>query len=81
MRSNAPYIRCYAYRAFAYDVTAAMLVFQFKIILINSFVWNTNMAAMAFDELVPAWEWVQTLYGVYKTMYTFQIQINRNLFY
>jgi hypothetical protein len=39
------------------------------------------MAAMAFDELVPAWEWVQTLYGVYKTMYTFQIQINRNLFY
>ena len=38
-------------RAFEHDVTVAMLVFQFKIILtIDSFGWNTNMAAMAFVE-------------------------------
>jgi hypothetical protein len=38
----------------AHDVTAAMLVFQFKrIVIIDSLVWNTNMAAMAFVELVP----------------------------
>jgi hypothetical protein len=44
------------YRAFAHDVTAAMLVFQFKRILIRLFClvdWYTNMAAMAFVELVP----------------------------
>jgi hypothetical protein len=28
---------------------------------LDSFVWNTNMAAMSFVELVP-WEWLQTLY-------------------
>jgi hypothetical protein len=30
---------------------------------LDSFVWNTNMAAMAFVELVSG-EWVQTLYRV-----------------
>ena len=29
---------------------------------LDSFVWNTNMAAMAFVKLVPG-EWVQTLYN------------------
>jgi hypothetical protein len=40
---------------FAHDVTAVMLVFQFKRILVKLFCLdrNINMAAMAFVEFVP----------------------------
>jgi hypothetical protein len=41
------------YRAFAHDVTAAMLVFQFKIILIRLFCPEHQHAAMTFVELLP----------------------------
>ena len=41
------------YRAFAHDVTAAMLVFQFKIILIRLFCPEHQHAAMTFVGLLP----------------------------
>jgi hypothetical protein len=45
-----------------YEQTLAKFVYKaFADDVIDSFVWNTNMAAMAFVELVHG-EWVQTLY-------------------
>jgi hypothetical protein len=52
-----------------------MLVFQFKIIVIRLFVWNSNMAAMAFVELVSG-EWVQALYTSRGRLYKKVIKVN-----